>query len=124
MKGKKKTPKVPAAFIRHVLAKNVENLLKKHFPGSRNMPMTLSLEAKRRGATMSLSSAQRILGEGVGSSLDNLQVVADIFDISLYQLFIPNLQVENPQVVQGANKEEERLYRQWRRAESTEREHA
>lgn len=118
MKGKKKTPKVRAAFIRHVLAQNVDNLLKSHFKESENFPKALSAAAKKAGFTMSISTAQRILKEESGATLDNLQAIADIFDISIYQLLLPNLQADNPQVVQGAVKEEERMFRRWRRGTS------
>lgn len=109
MKGKKKTPKVPG-FMRHILATNVGKLMETHYRESRNRPKAL---AKDAGVT--LSTIQRMLKAEVGASLDNIEAVADAFDISVYQLLIPELDIDNPQLVHGASADEKRLYRQWKR---------
>jgi hypothetical protein len=116
MKGKAKQPKTRAAFIRHVLAENVKKLSDAHFTQSRNKPRSLSQAAKKAGHTLSMSSVQRIMKGETGASLDNIQVIADLFDLSVYQLFVPALNIANPQVVQGAHKDEERMYRSFRRS--------
>lgn len=101
-------------FMRHVLAANVRDLAKAHFKESRNRPFALHAAAKKAGHTLSLSTVQRILSEETGATLDNIQALADVFDVSVYQLLIPELRVDNPQLVMGAMKDEERMYRRWR----------
>jgi hypothetical protein len=109
MKGQKKTPKVPG-FMRHVLAANVQGLMEKHFASSSNKPKALGTAA---GVT--LSTIQRVLRADHGPSLDTIEMIAAAFEMPVYQLLIPNLHLDNPQVVQGATKDEERMYRRWRK---------
>lgn len=115
MKGKKKTPKV-AGFMRHIVADNIRQLMNARFKESGNKPKALSLATGKPGeGGLSLSTVQRILAEETGATLDNLEAIADALDVSLYQLLIPALNAESPQIVQGAVKNEERMYKQWRR---------
>lgn len=116
MKGKKKTPKVPG-FMRHVVAENVRARMEVVLRGNPNKPKALSLRTGRPGeGGQSLSTIQRILAGTHGAGLDVLEAVADALDLSLYQLLIPQLNAENPQVVQGAMKNEELAYKRWRKA--------
>lgn len=110
MKGKRKTNKVPG-FMRHVLAENVAGLMALHFKESRNRPKALSVRAG-----VSLSTVQRVLGAKTGASLDNIEAIAEVFDLSAYQLLIPALEIARPQTVQGAMKNEERMFRQWKKS--------
>jgi methylphosphotriester-DNA--protein-cysteine methyltransferase len=110
MKGKTKQPKV-AGFMRAVLAENLRRLMDQHYKESRNRPKALAQDAG-----VSLSTVQRILSATVGATIDNIEAIAAVFHLSTYQLLLPSLSVMNPQIVQGATKEEERLYRNWRRA--------
>lgn len=73
--------------------------------------------ALAKDAGVSLSTIQRVLSKESGASLDNIEAIAAAFDVSVYQLLIPSLDILNPQVVQGAVKNEERMYRQWKRGE-------
>ena len=115
MKGKKKTPKVPG-FMRHIVAENVRGLMNIRFRESANRPKALSLATGAPGeGGLSLSTIQRILAAESGASLDNLEAVADALDVSLYQLMLPALDAGSPQIVPGAVKSEERLYKQWRK---------
>jgi transcriptional regulator with XRE-family HTH domain len=108
MKGRKKTPKV-AGFMRQVLALNVKQLMDVHLRESGNKPMALA-----KAAGVSLSTVQRIVRSETGASLDNIEAIAAAFQLSAYQLLVPNLHPENPQVMHGATKDEERLYRRWK----------
>lgn len=113
MKGKTKAPKVPG-FMRAILAANVKALMELHYREHTNRPRALA-----KDAGVSLSTVQRVLAADVGASLDNIEAIAACFQLSTYQLLIPALQADNPQVLQGATKEEERLYRIWKRAGRT-----
>lgn len=107
--SKRKTPKVPG-FMRVVLAENVQRLMDIHYPDSRNRPKALA-----KDAGVSLSTVQRILGQqgGTGATLDNIEAVANAFELSAYQILIPELDTHNPQVVAGATAAEKRLYRRY-----------
>ena len=100
--------------MRHVLAENVDALMKLHFRDSRNRPKALAHKAG-----VSLSTVQRILAMQTGATLDNIEAIAGVFSLSAYQILIPALDINNPQAVQGALKNEERMYRQWKRGSST-----
>lgn len=96
--------------MRSVLAHNVEALMHRHYSLSSNKPKALAGDAK-----VSLSTVQRIIAAEVGASLDNIEAIAGVFELSTYQLLAPNLNIDNPQVIKGATKDEERLYDAWRR---------
>lgn len=99
-----------AGFMRTVVAQNVRDLIHLHFAADENKPLRLSKEAQ-----ISLSSVQRLLAGDVGASLDTLESIANVFDISVYQLVLPNLDPHNPQVVSGASSAERSLYARFRR---------
>jgi transcriptional regulator with XRE-family HTH domain len=110
MKGRKKTPKVPG-FMRTILAANLKKLLERDYRDNPNKPKALAADAG-----VSLSTVQRIVNAEVGASLDNIESIAAVFDLSPYQILVPNLEVKNPQVIKGATKEEELAYRRFQKA--------
>lgn len=110
MKGIKKTPKVPG-LMREIVAANLKRLMDHHMAGNPNKPKTLAGKAR-----LSLSTVQRIVGCKTGATLDNLEALAEAFDLSVYQLLIPDLDVGNPQIVTGAMEAERRAYKAWRKA--------
>ena len=115
MKQKPKTRKVPG-FMRSVLAANMEKLMAHHYAESSNRPKALAQDAG-----VSLSTVQRIMKQETGATLDNLESIAAAFHLSAYQLLLPNLHPDNPGVVNGATKDEERLYASWRKQKVTAR---
>lgn len=118
MKGVKKTPKVPG-FMRTILAANLAALVDHHYASMSNLTAKQRELAKQ--AKVSHSTVQRIMSGDVGASLDNIELIATVFDLSAYQLLIPNLNAGNPQVVRGATKDEQRLYAGWRKTKLAER---
>ena len=92
-----------------MLAQNITNLMQQHFRDSTNKPLTLAKEAG-----VSLSTVQRLMNKETGATIDNIEAIAAAFQLSAYQLLLPALEAKNPQVVRGATKDEERLYRQWK----------
>lgn len=107
--GKTKELKVPG-LMREIVKANVRALMNLAYKESRNRPRALA-----KDAGLSLSSVQRILDATTGASIDNLEAVASALDVSLYQLMLPNLDADNPQIVQGAAKGEEKFYRDMKR---------
>lgn len=97
--------------MRAVLVHNINNLLAIHFPNSRNLDRDLA-----KAAHVSLSTIQRIRAQLVGPSVDTLEAIAAVFKLSAYQLLIPGLDAQNPQVIDGASKDEELLFREWKRS--------
>lgn len=96
--------------MRSVLAENVRKLMAKHYASSNNRPLALSKDAR-----VSLSTVQRILAQKTGATIDNIEAIAAAMGVSAYQLMVPNLNAENPQVIKEATKTEELLYARWRR---------
>lgn len=112
MKGEKKSPKVPG-FMRVVVGANVSKLLDHHYNHLPNITQRLRTLAKDSG--IGYGTIQRIIDCKVGASLDNIEAIADALQVSVYQLMLPSLNVDNPQVVQGATEAEKALYRHWKR---------
>src|SRR5688572_23412544 len=108
MKTGPKKRKVPG-FMREVLAQNISKLMQHHYRDTPNKPLRLAKEAG-----VSLSTVQRLINKETGASLDNIEAIASAFQLSSYQLMLPALDPKNPQVVRGATKDEERLYRLWK----------
>lgn len=96
--------------MRSVVAQNVRHLVDRHYANEDNKPKRLA-----KDADISLSSAQRILAADVGASIDTLESIANVFDLSVYQLVLPNLDVENPQIVTGASSAERSMYAAFKR---------
>jgi hypothetical protein len=107
MKGKKKTPKIPG-FMRSVLAENVGKLMARAYKGESNRPKALSIDAG-----VSLSTVQRIIACETGATLDNIEQIAAVFDLSTYQILLPGLNIESAPVVPGALQAEKTRYRRW-----------
>jgi hypothetical protein len=112
MKGQTKRPKY-VGFMRVMLAQNVRQLIDRHYKDSDNKPKALS-----KATGLSLSSVQRVLSAETGASIDTIEVIANVFELSAYQLVLPNLDVENPQVVSGASAAERAMYAQFRRGQA------
>jgi hypothetical protein len=97
----------------NILADNVRRLMEHYFPTAGDRPRRLSKEAQ-----ISLSSVQRVYKGDVGASLDTIEAIARAFDLSAYQLLIPDLDPGNPQNIPGALLAERRLYRRWQTAKN------
>lgn len=108
--GSTRKRKVPG-FWRSILAQNLSVLIEHRYSGSANRPMQTA-----KAAGVSLSTVQRILKEESGATLDNIEALAAAFDLSAYQLLIPELSPANPQLVAEATAAEKRLYRRWQQA--------
>jgi transcriptional regulator with XRE-family HTH domain len=109
MKGQPKKRKY-VGFMRSVLAQNVRALIDHHYKDSDNRPKALATDTG-----LSLSSVQRVLNAEAGASIDTIEVIANAFDLSTYHLVLPNLDVQNPQIVAGASSAERAMYAQFRR---------
>ena len=109
MNAKTKKLKVPG-FMREVVAQNLEALMQSHLKEEGDKFRALS-----KAAGVSKSTVQRIMSRDVGVSLDNLEAIAAVFQLSAYQILIPGLNTAAPQMIPGALKEEERLYRLWKK---------
>lgn len=96
--------------MRAVLASNIRALMDKHYADKPNKPLALG-----KDCGMSKSSIERILSGDQGPSIDKIEDIAAAFEMQAYQLLIPALEIDNPQIVQGATKSEERLYKAWKR---------
>ncbi len=97
--------------MRSVVGRNLVRLMKHHYPDSPNRPKALS-----KDAGVSLSTVQRVIDGETGATIDLIEALAGAFDLSVYQLLIPELDVGNPQVVSGAMAAEKSLYRRYQQA--------
>lgn len=97
--------------MRQVLAQNLENLLAYHYSDYPNI--TSRMKALQAEHGIPWTTVQRIIKRENGGNLETLESVALAFQLSPYQLLLPSLNAKNPQVVRGATKDEQRLYRLW-----------
>lgn len=114
--GDTRKKKIPG-IMRGVLAANVMALMTQEFSERDNKPLALA-----KAAGLSLSSVQRTLSGETGASIDTIERIALALGVSPYQLILPELDVENPQVVTGASAAEKRLYADLHRANIRKRE--
>lgn len=96
--------KIPG-IMRAVLAANIAALMEHKFQGADNKPMKLA-----KSAGCSLSTVQRAISMEAGASIDTIEQLALALDVSPYQLIIPSLDIQNPQIVTGASSAEKRMY--------------
>ncbi len=80
--------------------------MEKHLVAEENKPKSMG-----KATGHSTSSIQRILNQETGITLEILTNLAEAFNLSPYQFLIPNLDVENPQIVVGARISEQRIIR-------------
>lgn len=114
--GKPRRKKVPSPF-RKVLARNVILRSAVQFRDSPNVPMAIrekTHEAERE--RLSKSYIQLIIAGGASPTLEQLEKLARALDLQPYQLLLPNLDENNPQVAKGAIQGEEQVYQIARRA--------
>jgi len=100
--------------MRNVLSENVNALMRLHFKESANRPLALA-----KAARLSLSTVQRMLSGETGATLDNINAVAEVLDVAVYQLLVPYLDPVNPQVIKGASPAEQRIYRLMQKSKRT-----
>lgn len=113
MKRAAKQPKKPG-FMRSVVAENVRALLAHHYP--QISTITARQKKAEEEKRIPFTTLQRVCNAANGGNLETLEEIAVAFDLSLYQLVLPDLDVKNPQVVAGASKAEQAAYKRWQRA--------
>lgn len=96
----------PEGVSRQILAENVKALMSRQYRLSGDKPKDLA-----RDAGTSLSTVQRVIGGKTSARTDTIDQLAEALGVLPYQLLIPSLNPANPQVVRGATKEEQELYR-------------
>lgn len=101
---KTRKQKVPT-FTRQIVSDNVERLMQKKFSESPNKPKALAA-----AADTAFSSVQRALSGVSGISVDLLEQLASALDVLPYQLLIPGLDANNPQIVMTLSQSEKALY--------------
>lgn len=110
-KGKPRRKKI-ASGLRRIIAANANALAKRVFRDAENVPVSI-VEASKSAKVNALikSTVQRIMAGSTSATLEQLEALAHAFDVAPYQLLIPDLDAENPQIAKGATVEEHELYR-------------
>lgn len=112
MSPMKKQPRhpEPPTYARLVFRDNVETLMRYRFRDEDNQPLAL---AKAAGVT--LSSVQRVLSGNTNTKVDTVSKLADAFGLSVYQMFLPELDPRNPLMIKGLTRDERQFYDKLRR---------
>lgn len=103
-----KPPKAPA-LSRAFIADNLKKLLNRDYPGLKLTAQQKKLQEDSTGA-LPFTTTQRLMKKGNGANLETLETYARYFELQMYQLLLPNLDVKNPQVVKGALAAEQKFY--------------
>jgi hypothetical protein len=101
--------KVPSP-LRLVVATNLTELMHRRYSNTGNKNGALAKESK-----VALAQIQRYMKLEQGITVDYLDPIAAVFGLSGYQLLLPNLNYDDPQQIPGAAKEEERVFREFRK---------
>jgi hypothetical protein len=112
---KPKSPK-PPGFMRSVVAANLVRLLNHHYRDKDTI--TARQKALEEDCGVRFSTIQRICQQQVGANLDTLEQIALAFELSVYQLLLPELDPGNPGIVKEASAAEKRAYALWRRGKA------
>jgi hypothetical protein len=102
--SKPKTPKIPGV-MRAVLAANVRALTDHVFVAYPDR-----IKALVSASGVSRAQLYRVLSQDSGATIDIIERLALALDVQVYQLLVPNLNADNPQVIQGASAAERQLY--------------
>lgn len=108
-----KTPKPHMFIMRGVLASNVRALMDRKYGDIEKE--TNRIKALAKEGSMGHGSVQRALAGKTGLNIDLIERLALALDVSVYQILLPNLDADNPQVVSGADKQELLLYASMKR---------
>lgn len=111
-----KTPKTPGV-MREVIAANLTKLLERDYAEFETI--TARQRELAKDAKVGFGTIQRWMKSENGGNLDTLETLAIHFDLQVYQLMLPNLDVRNAQVVKGADAAEQRLYANMRKHKRT-----
>lgn len=110
-KAKTRRKKVPSD-LRMVIAANVNALAKKVFKEATNLPMAIrQATADAETERMAKSNVQKVLAGKTSVTLEQLDSLARALEVAPYQLLIPALDPDNPQVAKGATLDERELYK-------------
>lgn len=109
MSSAKQAPKAPKTpgVMRAVLGANVRSLADHVFSASPDRIRELV-----RHSGVSRAQVYRILSGDTGATIDIIEQLALALDVQVYQLLVPNLDPDNPQVIKGASAAERQLYAQ------------
>lgn len=98
--------------MRAVIAANVKRRAERLFKGHPNLPVAIrNGTAEAESERMAKSHVQKVLAAKVSITLEQMEGLAKALDLVPYQLLIPDLDPENPQVVKGATADEQKLYK-------------
>lgn len=113
MKRTPKQPKTPS-FLREYVAINIQELMELKYDAIEKL--TNRVKALSTDSGVGYGTLRRTLDASSGLTMDNLERIATALDVLPYQLLIPDLDADNPQVVNGAYPSEKRLYALLRRS--------
>jgi hypothetical protein len=94
---------------RQVLAENLKALMAAH-PEIDGTP-ALERATITKGGKIGKSTIDRILKQATPVNLDYVETLAKVFGVAPWQMLVPGLRPNNPQILRSTGVEEEELYR-------------
>jgi transcriptional regulator with XRE-family HTH domain len=122
MNKKEKKPKTPksAGFIRTLVADNVIKLMDREWHGVERTK-TGRQKALAKLAKTSPSTVQRVCNAETAGTLETLEQIAKALKVAVYQLMLPDLDVNQPPTIRGANERLDELRHQWEKGAKDEK---
>lgn len=95
--------------IRDVLARNLRALMTAS--PSLNTLEAMEAATAKRGGRVGKSTIDRVRQGTTPLNLDHLETIAKVFGLASWQMLVPDLRPDNPQILRSTGAEEDALYK-------------
>lgn len=96
---------------RAVLAENLQALMKANPQFGTLLALEQATATRGGGRRIGKTTLGNILAKATPVNLDYVEVIGKVFGLAPWQMLVPGLQPENPQILRTTGPEEEALYR-------------
>lgn len=96
---------------RAVLAENLQALMKANPKYSTLLALERATATRGGGKKIGKTTLGNILAKSTPINLDYIEILAKVFSLAPWQMLVPGLRPENPQILRSTGAEEEALYR-------------
>lgn len=95
---------------REVLADNLKALMKANPPYSKLLSLEKATATRGGGKRIGKTTLANILGKATPVNLDYVEILAKVFGLAPWQMLVPGLRPENPQILRSTGPDEDALW--------------
>lgn len=95
---------------REVLADNLKALMKAHPQYGKLLSLEQATATRGGGKRIGKTTLANILGKTTPVNLDYVEILAKVFGLAPWQMLVPGLRPDNPQILRSTGPEEDALY--------------